>query len=143
MTKAESRAPKNRLWTLGRILAFGAALVAVLLLGSRAGHLLPALVARVDALGAWGPVAFVFMYAIAVVALIQLVALGYGLWTVFIARPVHLVFEIDRFRVVHAIEHSVRFVGHQPLGDEGVHRCTRTLPAGQGDSSRRWNNCSV
>lgn len=39
-----------------------------------------------------------------VVVLIQLAALSYGLWTVFIARPVHLVFEIDRFRVVHAID---------------------------------------
>ncbi len=39
-----------------------------------------------------------------VVGLIQLAALGYGLWTVFVARPVHLVFEYDRFRVVHAIE---------------------------------------
>ena len=41
---------------------------------------------------------------LAVVALIQLGALGYGLWTVSVARPVHLVFEKDRFRVVHAIE---------------------------------------
>lgn len=39
-----------------------------------------------------------------VVGLIQLAALGYGLWTVFVVRPVHLVFEYDRFRVVHAIE---------------------------------------
>ena len=41
---------------------------------------------------------------LAVVGLVQLVALGYGMWTVFVARPVHLVFEFDRFRVVHAIE---------------------------------------
>jgi hypothetical protein len=41
---------------------------------------------------------------LAVVAVIQLSALGYGLWTVAVARPVHLVFEVDRFRVVHAIE---------------------------------------
>jgi len=39
-----------------------------------------------------------------IVALIQLSALGYGLWTVYVARPVHMVFEVDRFRVVHAIE---------------------------------------
>lgn len=38
-----------------------------------------------------------------VVVLIQLAALGYGLWAVFVARPVHLVFEYDRFRVVHAV----------------------------------------
>lgn len=39
-----------------------------------------------------------------IVVLIQLTALTYGLWTVSVARPVHLVFEIDRFRVVHAID---------------------------------------
>ena len=41
---------------------------------------------------------------LAVIGLLQLVALVYGLWTVSIARPVHLVFEIDRFRVVHAVD---------------------------------------
>jgi hypothetical protein len=41
---------------------------------------------------------------LAMVGLIQLAALGYGLWTVFVARPVHMVFEYDRFRVVHAID---------------------------------------
>ena len=39
-----------------------------------------------------------------VIALLQLAALAYGMWTVFVARPVHMVFEIDRFRVVHAID---------------------------------------
>ena len=41
---------------------------------------------------------------LALVGLMQLAALCYGLWTVSVARPVHMVFEIDRFRVVHAIE---------------------------------------
>lgn len=41
---------------------------------------------------------------LAIVVLIQLAGLGYGLWTVAVARPVHLVFEIDRFRVVHAVD---------------------------------------
>ncbi len=41
---------------------------------------------------------------LAVVGLLQLAALGYGLWTVAVARPVHLVFEYNRLRVVHAIE---------------------------------------
>ena len=41
---------------------------------------------------------------LAVIGLLQLAALVYGLWTVAIARPVHLVFEIDRFRVVHAVD---------------------------------------
>jgi hypothetical protein len=39
-----------------------------------------------------------------VIGVLQLAALGYGLWTVAVARPVHLVFEVDRFRVVHAID---------------------------------------
>jgi hypothetical protein len=39
-----------------------------------------------------------------VIGLFQIGALAYGLWTVHAARPVHLVFEYDRFRVVHAIE---------------------------------------
>lgn len=42
----------------------------LLYLGSRLGGRLPALVARVDALGAWGPVAFVLGYAVAVVAFV-------------------------------------------------------------------------
>lgn len=41
---------------------------------------------------------------LAVVAALQIAALGYGLWTVSAARPVHMVFEMDRFRVVHAID---------------------------------------
>ncbi len=41
---------------------------------------------------------------LAMIGLLQIAALVYGLWTVSVARPVHLVFEIDRFRVVHAIE---------------------------------------
>jgi hypothetical protein len=39
-----------------------------------------------------------------VVGMIQLLALAYGLWAMSVARPVHLVFEYDRFRVVHAAE---------------------------------------
>lgn len=39
-----------------------------------------------------------------VVGAIQLAALAYGLWAMSVARPVHLVFEYDRFRVVHAVE---------------------------------------
>jgi hypothetical protein len=41
---------------------------------------------------------------LAVVALLQLAGLAYGLWTVHLARPVHMVFEVDRFRVVHQVE---------------------------------------
>ncbi len=51
---------------------------------------------------------------LAMVVLLQLGALGYGLWTVYVARPVHLVFEIDRFRVVHAVDVPVELLGQTP-----------------------------
>jgi len=51
---------------------------------------------------------------LAVVALLQVCALAYGLWTVAIARPVHLVFEIDRLRVVHAVEVPDDLLGREP-----------------------------
>jgi hypothetical protein len=44
------------------------------------------------------------MIDLGVVGLLQIAALVYGLWTVSAARPVHLAFEFDRFRVVHAID---------------------------------------
>lgn len=49
-----------------------------------------------------------------IIGLLQLAALAYGLWTVAVARPVHLVFEIDRFRVVHAIEVPPELVNRAP-----------------------------
>jgi len=51
-----------------------------------------------------------------VVILIQMSALGYGLWTMAMARPVHLVFEIDRFRVVHAIDVLPELLKQTPGG---------------------------
>lgn len=51
---------------------------------------------------------------LALVGLIQLSALAYGLWTVAIARPVHLVFEIDRFRVVHAVDVEPELLNRAP-----------------------------
>ena len=51
-----------------------------------------------------------------VIGLFQLAALGYGLWTVAVVRPVHLVFEIDRFRAVHAIEVPRDELGRAPAG---------------------------
>ncbi|MBX9958593.1 MAG: pilus assembly protein [Burkholderiaceae bacterium] len=41
---------------------------------------------------------------LATVGALQLAALMYGLWVVSAARPVHLVYEFDRFSVVHAVE---------------------------------------
>ena len=40
----------------------------------------------------------------AVIGMLQVAALTYGLWTVFNARPVHLVFEYHRMAVVHAVD---------------------------------------
>lgn len=51
-----------------------------------------------------------------VVALIQLAALVYGLWTVSAARPVHLVFEFERFRVIHAVEVPEELLAQAPAG---------------------------
>jgi hypothetical protein len=53
---------------------------------------------------------------IAVVALLQLSGLAYGLWTVHQARPVHLVFEIDRFRVVHRVDVPTELEARAPGG---------------------------
>jgi len=36
------------------------------------------------------------------VALIQIAALGYGMWTVWQARPLYLVHEVDRYKVISA-----------------------------------------
>jgi hypothetical protein len=41
---------------------------------------------------------------LAVIGLLQFIALGYGLWAVFSARPVHLVFEYHRVAVVSAAD---------------------------------------
>jgi len=55
---------------------------------------------------------------LAVVVLLQLAGLGYGLWTVHLARPVHMVFEYDRFRVVHQVEIPLELVDQVPVGIE-------------------------
>lgn len=47
---------------------------------------------------------------LATVGVLQLAALMYGLWVVSAARPVHLVYEFDRFTVVHAVEVPVELV---------------------------------
>lgn len=48
------------------------------------------------------------------IALIQLSALGYGLWSVYEARPVVLAFEVDRLFVVTANEVQTEFLGQAP-----------------------------
>jgi hypothetical protein len=41
---------------------------------------------------------------IGLIVVLQLLALGYGMYSIANARPVHIVFEIDRFRVVSAAD---------------------------------------
>ena len=55
-----------------------------------------------------------------IVVLLQISALGYGLWTVSVARPVHMVFEIDRFRVVHAIDVPPEMLLQTPAGVDAL-----------------------
>ena len=55
-----------------------------------------------------------------VVAAVQLAALSYGVWTVFVVRPVHLVFEYDRMRVVHAVEIPEEFLMRVPAGIDAL-----------------------
>ena len=51
---------------------------------------------------------------LAIIGLVQLLALGYGLWTVYQARPVHMVFEMDRFRVTHAADIDPELLAKAP-----------------------------
>lgn len=74
-----------------------------------------------------GPLATLFVFSgkksrvalwfdFTIIGLLQLLALGYGMWAVFVARPVHLVFEYDRFRVIHAIDIPDQFNNSAPQG---------------------------
>jgi hypothetical protein len=51
---------------------------------------------------------------LAIIVALQIFALGYGLWTVWAARPVHMVFEYDRFRVVHAVDVPAELLNKTP-----------------------------
>ncbi|MBX9936401.1 MAG: pilus assembly protein [Burkholderiaceae bacterium] len=51
-----------------------------------------------------------------VIGLLQVAALSYGLWTVFVARPVHLVFEYRRMAVVHAVDIEPEMLAKAPPG---------------------------
>ncbi len=55
-----------------------------------------------------------------IVVLLQIGALAYGLWTVSAARPVHMVFEFDRFRVVHAIDVPKEMLHQTPSGVDAL-----------------------
>jgi hypothetical protein len=66
---------------------------------------------------------------LAVVGLLQFVALAYGLWTMFEARPVHLVFEYDRFRVVHAVDVPPELLDRVPANIQALPLTGPTLIA--------------
>ncbi len=53
---------------------------------------------------------------LSLVAAVQIIALAYGMYTVAIARPVHLVFETDRLRVVTASEIEAADLPQAPPG---------------------------
>lgn len=53
---------------------------------------------------------------LAVIVVLQLVAFGYGLYTMAMARPVALAFEIDRFRVVTAADIEPASLAEAPPG---------------------------
>ncbi len=53
---------------------------------------------------------------LAVIVVLQLAAFGYGLYTMALARPVALVFEIDRFRVVTAADIEPAALAEAPAG---------------------------
>lgn len=55
---------------------------------------------------------------LAMIVVLQLAGLSYGLWTVHQARPVHTVFEYDRFRVVHQADIPPEFSARVPAGME-------------------------
>lgn len=55
------------------------------------------------------------MMDFSVIGLLQVAALSYGLWTVFAARPVHLVFEYHRMTLVHAVDIESEVLAKAPL----------------------------
>jgi hypothetical protein len=62
----------------------------------------------------------VLLRDLTVIGLLQLTALVYGLWSVSVARPVHLVFEYDRFRLVHAVDVPQEWLSRTPAGIEAL-----------------------
>lgn len=56
----------------------------------------------------------------ALIVLLQLAALGYGMWTVYQARPVYLAFEVDRFRTIHAVDVPASLLPMAPPGFQSL-----------------------
>lgn len=55
------------------------------------------------------------MRDVIVIVIVQLAAFGYGLYTMALARPVALAFEVDRFRVVTAADIETASLAEAPL----------------------------
>ncbi len=51
---------------------------------------------------------------VAFISLLQIAALGYGLWTMVQARPVYMAFEVSRFRVIHAVDVNPQMLAQAP-----------------------------
>jgi hypothetical protein len=54
------------------------------------------------------------LFDFGVLGFVQAMALGYGLWAVYQARPLHIVFEYSLFRIVHANEIPDQFLKKIP-----------------------------
>ena len=72
-----------------------------------------------------------------IVCAVQLAMLTYGVYTVAVARPVHLVFEVDRFRVITASEIDPAALSAAP---EGLRELPWTGPTLIGVRSPRNND---
>lgn len=62
---------------------------------------------------------------LAVIGVIQVAALAYGLHTVYIARPVAMIFEVDRFRIISALD---VYTPELPLAPTGYQRIPLSGP---------------
>lgn len=62
-----------------------------------------------------------------VIAFLQASALGYGMWTAFAARPVHLVFEYSHLTVVHAVDIAPEALVNAPPDFAKLPQCGPTL----------------
>jgi len=51
---------------------------------------------------------------VAIISLLQIAALAYGLWTMVQARPVYMAFEVSRFRVIHAVDVDPQLLAQAP-----------------------------
>ncbi len=102
----------------GRVVAGGALPAISVLLGIGCGGLLVLVLAR------HGKQKREVFWDYSLVILIQSLAVLYGIWVMLGVRPVYLVFEVDRFRAVSALE-----VSHEQLAS--APEKMRYLPLGQ------------